>query len=50
MWNLVSTLLQQISLGKGYLAVDGEYVLDVSELLNSNALRAELEMTREDHR
>ena len=49
-WNLVSTLLQQISLGKGYLAVDGEYVLDVQELLNSNALRAELEIACEDHK
>jgi hypothetical protein len=49
-WNLISTLLQQVSLGKGYLAVDGEFVLDVNELLNSNALRAELEMTREDHK
>jgi hypothetical protein len=49
-WNLVSTLLQQISLGTGYLAVDGEFVLDVGELLNSNALRAELEMQKEDNK
>jgi hypothetical protein len=81
-WNLVSTLLRQISAvlsccftsllesalflifsssrlsslfhnhhqGTGYLAVDGEYVLDVAELINSNAMRAELDILREDNK
>lgn len=29
--------MQQISMGTGYLAVDGEFVLDVQELLNRYA-------------